>query len=216
MRPSIVGRKVGMTRVCDADGNVTPVTVVQAGPCTVMQVRTLERDGYHAVQLGFEDVKPHRSSLPLIGHAAAARTGPKRVHREVRLSEASEFQLGDVVSVAQFEEGGVSYVDVTGLSKGRGFAGVMRRHRFGGMCASHGTERKHRSPGGIGGHAPRGHGRCVKKGKPMPGHMGHVRVTTRNQRLMAVDKENHLLLIKGSVPGPSGGLLLIRQAKSKG
>ncbi|MFH0981374.1 MAG: 50S ribosomal protein L3 [Planctomycetota bacterium] len=216
MKPAILGRKVGMTRVCDANGNVMPVSVVQAGPCTVMQIRSVERDGYHAVQLGFEDAKPHRSTKPLIGHAAGAGTGPKRVHREVRLNEAADVQVGAVLSVAQFEEGQVTYVDVTGVSKGRGFAGVMRRHGFGGLGASHGTERKHRSPGGIGGHATRGHGRCVKKGKRMPGHMGNVRITARNQRLVAVDKENNLLLIKGSVPGPTGGLLVIRQAKCKG
>lgn len=204
-----------MTRVCDADGNVTPVTVVLAGPCPVMQVRTPERDGYHAIQLGLDDVKPHRSTKALIGHAAAAGTGPKRVHREVRLTEAPEVSPGAVVSVAVFEEG-VVFVDITGLSKGRGFTGTMRRHHFGGLGASHGTERKHRSPGGIGGNAPRGHGRCVKKGKKMAGHLGHDRVTARNQKLMAVDKENNLLLIKGSVPGPNGGLLLVRQAKCKG
>ena len=213
MTPAILGRKVGMTRVYDADGHVTPVTVVQAGPCTVMQVRTSERDGYHAVQLGFEDARPHRSSKPLIGHAAAARTGPKRVHREVRLGEPTDMKVGEVVTVAQ---GLASYVDVTGVSKGCGFAGVMKRHGFGGKSASHGTERKHRSPGSIGGSASLGAGRGVKKGKRMAGHMGHVRVTTRNQRLVAVDKENNLLLIKGSVPGPNGGLLMVRLAKAKG
>ena len=205
-----------MTRVCDADGNVTPVTVVQAGPCTVVQVRTPERDGYHGVQLGFEDAKPHRSTKALIGHAAAAGTGPKRVHREIRLGESPDLKVGEVVTVAQFEEGPVSYVDVTGISKGCGFAGVMKRYGFGGKGASHGTERKHRSPGSIGGAASLGEGRGVKKGKRMPGHMGNVRVTTRNQRLVTVDRENNLLLIKGSVPGSNGGLLFVRQAKCKG
>ncbi len=207
-----------MTRIYDGDGVVTPVTVVQAGPCTVMQIRTPERDGYHAVQLGFEDAKPHRSTKPLIGHAAVVGTGPKRIHREVRLGEPDDLKLGEVLSVAQFEgeDGPIHYVDVCGISKGCGFAGVMKRHGFGGKEASHGTERKHRSAGSIGGSASLGCGRSVKKGKRMAGHMGNVRVTTRNQRLMAVDKDNNLLLIKGSVPGPNGGLLLVRQAKCKG
>ncbi|MCP4594183.1 MAG: 50S ribosomal protein L3 [bacterium] len=216
MIPAIVGRKVGMTRVYDADGRVAPVTVVQAGPCTVTQVRTPERDGYHAVQLGFEDAKPHRSSKALIGHAAKAGTGPKRVHREVRLQESPDVEVGGVVSVARFEEGEVHYVDVSGITKGCGFAGVMKRHGFGGKEASHGTERKHRSAGSIGGSASLGAGRAVKKGKRMAGHMGHVRVTARNHRLIAVDKDHDLLLIEGSVPGPNGGLLFIRQAKCKG
>jgi len=205
-----------MTRVCDADGRVTSVTVVEAGPCTVMQVRTPERDGYHAVQLGFEDARPHRSSKPLIGHAATAGTGPKRVHREVRLTEPADLKAGAVVGVTQFAESETSFVDVTGISKGCGFAGVMKRHGFGGKEASHGTERKHRSAGSIGGSASLGEGRVVKKGKRMAGHMGAVKVTVRNQRLVGVDEENNLLLIKGSVPGPNGGLLFVRQAKCKG
>jgi large subunit ribosomal protein L3 len=207
MKPAILGRKVGMTRVCDAEGTVTPVTVVAAGPCTVMQVRTPKRDGYHAVQLGFEDAKPHRSTMPLIGHAAKGGTGPKRVHREVRLADEPDVEVGEVITVGKFAEGEVSFVDV---------CGVMKRHSFGGKEASHGTERKHRSAGSIGGAANLGKGRVVKKGKRMAGHMGHVRVTARNQRLIAVDRENNLLLIKGSIPGPNGGLVLVRQAKCKG
>ena len=134
----------------------------------------------------------------------------------MRLEAPAPYEIGQVVTVSQFEESQVKYVDVTGVSKGRGYAGVMRRHNFGGMTASHGTERKHRSPGGIGGMAPRGHGRAIKKGKRMPGHMGHERVTTRNQQVMAVDPEHHLLVVKGSVPGPIGQLLYVRQAETKG
>jgi large subunit ribosomal protein L3 len=212
MKPALLGRKIGMTRVCDEAGVVTPVTVIQAGPCTVMQVKAPDTDGYHAVQLGFEDVKPHRSTKPLIGHAGKAKTGPKRVSREVRHEAPAEVEPGDVVTVDLFETGGVEHVDVTGVSKGRGFSGVMRRHGFGGQRASHGVERKHRSPGSIGGSAPLGRGRSVRKGKRMAGQFGNERRTARNQKLVAIDKENDLLVVAGSVPGPNGGLVLVRQS----
>lgn len=212
MKPALMGRKIGMTRVYVDDGAAVTVTIIQAGPCTVMQVKTAATDGYHAVQLGFEDVKPHRSTKPLIGHAGKAGTGPKRALREVRCDAAVELQPGEVVTVAAFAEGGVKHVDVTGVSKGRGFSGVMRRHGFAGQGASHGCERKHRSPGGIGGNAPRGLGRAILKGKRMAGQMGNVRRTARNQRLISVDKDNNLLVVEGSVPGPNGGLLYVRQS----
>ncbi len=215
MIAALLGKKIGMTRVCDAAGVVTPVTVVQAGPCTVMQVRTRDLDGYDAVQLGFEDVKPHRTSKALIGHAAKAGTGPKRYAREVRLQEQATVAPGDVVTVDLFATG-VGYVDVTGVSKGQGFTGVMRRFGFGGQPASHGTERKHRSSGSIGaGGSTRGTGRAVRKGKRMAGHKGHERRTARCQRLVKVDAEHHLLLIQGSVPGPNGSLVFVRQSKTR-
>ncbi len=212
MKPALLGRKIGMTRVCDEAGVVTPVTVIQAGPCTVMQVKASKRDGYDAVQLGFEDVKPHRSSKPLIGHAGVAGTGPKRVLREVRHDEPADVNLGDVVTVEMFESGGVEHVDVTGVSKGRGFSGVMKRHGFGGQRASHGVERKHRAPGSIGGAAQLGRGRGVRKGKRMAGQFGHTRCTARNQKLVAIDADNNLLVVEGSVPGPNGGLVFVRQS----
>ncbi len=215
MIPALIGRKVGMTRVIDPSGAVTPVTVVKGGPCTVVQVKTKDTDGYEAVQLGFEDVKPHRSTMPMIGHAGKAGTGPKRVLREVRLEAPTELGLGDVVTVEQFAASEVGYVDVTGCTKGRGFAGVMRRWGFGGQLASHGVERKHRSPGSIGGHANLGTGRGIRKGKKMAGHMGDARVTQRCLQLVAVDTENNLLLVKGSIPGPPNGLLFVRQSKTK-
>ncbi len=214
MIPAILGTKVGMTRVCDDKGAVTPVSVVSAGPCTVLQVRTPDCDGYHAVQMGFKDVKPHRSTKPLIGHAAKAGSGPKRFSREIRLSVASDVSPGDVLTVEQFVEG-VAYVDVTGTSKGRGFAGVMKRHGFGGQQATHGVERKHRSAGSIGGHSNIGLGRGVKKGKKMPGHFGHTRTTQRNMKLVGVDRERNLLLIEGSLPGPAGGMVVVRISKTK-
>lgn len=216
MQAALIGKKIGMTRVYDEEGTIVPVTVIQAGPCAVLQVKTAEaKDGYNAVQLGFEDVKAHRSTLPMIGHAAAAGTGPKRVLQEVRLGDSPEARPGDVWTVELFETADIRFVDVIGTTKGRGFAGVMKRYGFGGQPASHGTERKHRSAGGIGANAPSGLGRAIKKGKRMAGHMGHVRRTARNQRLMRVDKENHLLLVKGSVPGPNGGYLLVRQTMTR-
>lgn len=216
MVAALLGRKVGMTRIYTEDGRAVPVTVIQAGPCTVLQVKKSDQaDGYDAVQLGFEDVKPHRSDLPSIGHAAKAGTGPKKVVREVRVDGGQPASEGDVWTVELFEQAGTRHVDVTSTTKGRGYAGVMRRHGFGGQPASHGTERKHRSPGAIGGMAERGRGRAIKKGKRMAGHMGHVRRTSRNQELVRVDKENHLLLVKGSVPGPNGVVVMVRQAKTK-
>ncbi len=215
MISALLGTKIGMTRVHDAKGAVTTVTVVQAGPCTVLQNRTAERDGYDAVQLGFGDVKPHRSTLPSIGHAAKAGTGPKQHLREVRLEGPSDVAPGDVVTVEMFEDG-VTYVDVTGTSKGHGFAGVMARHGFGGQQATHGVERKHRSGGSIGGNSNIGTGRGVKKGKKMAGHWGCDRRTQQNLKLVGVDRDRNLLLIEGSVPGPSGGLVFVRKAKKKG
>jgi len=218
MMAALLGKKIGMTRMYDEDGTVVPVTVIQAGPCAVLQVKKVGEtpDGYNAVQLGFEDVKPHRSTVPMIGHAAKAGTGPKKFIREIRTSEPPAATAGEVWTVEKFEEANVRYVDVIGTTKGRGFAGVMKRHGFGGQPASHGTERKHRSPGSIGGHANLGTGRNIKKGKRMAGHMGCVRRTVKNQRLVRVDKERNLLLVQGSVPGPNGGYVIVRQAKTKG
>jgi large subunit ribosomal protein L3 len=211
MMPALLGTKVGMTRVYDEKGAVVPVTVVQAGPCHVTQVKTLESDGYNAVQLGFGDIKAKLSRFPLIGHAAKAGVGPKRHFREIRLSEATTLSAGAQVDVDSFN--GVQFVDVIGTSKGKGTAGVMKRHHFGGQCNSHGTERKHRSPGSIASRATwRGQCGKPKKGVRMAGHMGMDRVTTRNHPLMKVDKENHLLLIKGALPGPNGGLLFVRKS----
>ncbi|MCB9852440.1 MAG: 50S ribosomal protein L3 [Phycisphaerales bacterium] len=215
MKAAILGTKVGMTRIFSADGNAIPVTVIQAGPCSILQVKTMDTDGYEAVQLGFLDKKPARCTRPEIGHARKANQKPKRFVREIRLTEASGKQAGDVVTVGIFEELEVGHVDIVGTTIGKGFQGTMKRHNFAGQEASHGVERKHRSPGSISGHGNRGLGRCVKKGKKMSGHMGHERVTSRNQKLVAVDKDRNLLLVKGGVPGPNGGYLVIAQAKAK-
>ena len=213
---ALLGRKVGMTQVYDAAGTIIPVTVVQAGPCVVTQVKTEEgKDGYNAIQLGFEDIKDRRSTKPIVGHCKkTGQTTAKRFFREVRLTEKPTVAAGATLDVSTFDA--IKWVDVVGTSKGKGFQGVMKRWNFGGQPASHGTERKHRSPGGIGGgQAPRGHGRGIKKGKKMAGHMGVEQVTARNLALVGVDKEKNLLLIKGAVPGANGGLVFVRKAKTK-
>ncbi len=214
MTPALIGKKIGMTRIHGDKGVVVSVTVVQAGPCTVLQVKNPDTDGYHAVQLGFGDSKPHRTTLPLIGHAAKAGTGPKRVAREMRLKNAAEVSAGDVLTVDQFNED-VAYVDVAATTKGCGFAGVMKRWGFGGQPATHGVERKHRSPGSIGGHSDVARGCGIRKGKHMSGHMGNVRRTVCSLKLVGVDVENNLLLIKGSVPGPNGGVVFVQKAKTR-
>jgi large subunit ribosomal protein L3 len=204
-----------MTRVFDEDGAAIPVTVVEAGPCPVLQVKTKASDGYEAVQMGFGKAKPGRGTRPQIGHARKAETVPHRFVREIRLLEPAEQKAGDIVTVGSFQEQEVRYVDIVGTTIGKGFQGVMRRHGFGGQLASHGVERKHRSAGSIGGSGDLGEGRGVKRGKKMAGHMGAVRRTARNQRLVSVDEKNNLLLIKGAVPGPRGGYVIVSRAKTK-
>ena len=207
----IIGRKIGMTRLFDEAGNNVPVTIIQAGPCYVSQVKTPETDGYSAVQLAFEDVKARNSTFPLIGHDAKAGLAPKRVHREFRVEGDANYELGQEVTLEVFDS--VKYVDVIGTSKGKGTAGTMKRHNFKGQPASHGTERKHRSPGSIGGRATkRGFSGRPKKGLRMAGHLGHERVTIRSIEIIGRDKERNLLMVKGPVPGPNQGLVLIREA----
>ncbi|MEK6644643.1 MAG: 50S ribosomal protein L3 [Planctomycetota bacterium] len=215
MQAAILGKKIGMTRVFDEAGSSIPVTIVQAGPCPILQVKTQASDGYEAVQLGFLNSKPSRTSRAEIGHARASKSVPQKFVREIRLMKPTDKLLGELVTVGLFEEQGIKFVDVVGTSIGKGFQGVMKRHNFGGQGASHGTERKHRSAGGIGAGGNRGFGRCIKKGKPMPGHMGHERVTIRNQRLISVDKDRNLLLIKGVVPGPAGSYVVVSKAIAK-
>ncbi len=211
MTPALLGKKIGTTRVYDAKGAIVPVTVVLAGPCAITQVKTPETDGYHAVQLGFGDCKPKHSTQPLIGHTAKAGVGPRRHFHEVKFKVATDKKAGDEVDVNIFE--GVTFVDVIGTSKGKGTAGVMKRHHFGGQPASHGTERKHRSPGSLASRATwRGQSGKPKKGVRMAGHMGMEQVTTRNHPLVKIDAENNLLLIKGALPGPNGGLLFVRKS----
>jgi large subunit ribosomal protein L3 len=211
MTPALIGKKIGMTCVFDEKGSIVPVTIVQASPNHITQVKNVETDGYNAVQLGFDDIKPKYSTMPLIGHTGKAGVGPKRHFREIRLKDKSDKTAGAAVDVNVF--GDVKFVDVIGVSKGKGFAGVMKRHHFGGQPASHGTERKHRSPGSIASHATwRGQCGKPKKGLRMAGHMGSDRVTTRNHPLIKIDPENNLLLIKGALPGANGAVLFIRKS----
>jgi large subunit ribosomal protein L3 len=204
----LIGTKLGMTQVFDENGRIVPVTVVQAGPCTVAQVKTPERDGYAALQLAFGEVRPKRVNKPLKGHFAKAGGQPRRHLVELRTADAGNYEAGQQLTPGGvFSEG--ERIDVIGVSKGKGFAGVMKRHGFKGLGASHGTERKHRSPGSVGACATPGR---VFKGMRMAGHMGHERVTVLNLVVAKIDPERNLLLVRGAVPGPKGGLVMIRSA----
>ncbi|HZA40780.1 MAG TPA: 50S ribosomal protein L3 [Actinomycetota bacterium] len=201
----ILGRKIGMTQVFDEAGRAVPVTVVEAGPCRVAQVKTPETDGYTAIQLAFGAAK--RTTKPLAGHLAKAGVDGARHLVELRLEDLGEYSPGAEIKADVFEAGDL--VDVIGVTKGKGFAGSMKRHNFKGLSASHGTERKHRSPGSVGACATPAR---VFKGTRMAGHMGHRRVTTLNLKVIKSDPERNLLLLMGAVPGPKGGLVMVRSA----
>ncbi|CAN5824497.1 50S ribosomal protein L3 [soil metagenome] len=203
--PGIIGKKLGMTQIFDEAGSVVPVTVVQAGPCPVVQVRTLDKEGYRAVQLGFGRKKPNRATKAEIGHAVkAGLDAAPVVLREFRVETDEAPAMGEQITADQFEVG--SRVKVTGLTKGRGFQGVMKRHGFGGGRASHGATRVHRAPGSIG--AGTNPSRVIK-GKKLPGQMGNKQQTLRNLRVAKIDAERNLIYIHGAVPGPTGGYLFI-------
>jgi large subunit ribosomal protein L3 len=206
----ILGAKLGMTQVWD-NNKVVPVTVVQAGPCVVTQVRTPEADGYSAVQLAYGQIDPRKVNKPETGHYTKAGVSPRRHIVELRTTDAGEYELGQEVTVETFPVG--TPIDVTGKTKGKGYAGVMKRHGFHGLKSSHGVERKHRSPGSIGACATPAR---VFKGTRMAGRMGGRRFTVQNLTVQAVDTENNLLLVKGAVPGPRGALILVRTAAKKG
>ncbi len=203
----LLGTKLGMTQVWDADNRLVPVTVIQAGPCVVTQVRDAQTDGYDAVQIAFGAIDPRKVNKPMTGHFEKAGVSPRRHLVELRTSDAGEFSLGQELTVETFENG--QKVDVAGTTKGKGFAGVMKRHGFSGVGASHGAHRNHRKPGSIGGCATPGR---VYKGQRMAGRMGGERQTTQNLTIHAVDAERGLLLLKGAVPGPRGGIVLVRTA----
>jgi large subunit ribosomal protein L3 len=205
----ILGEKLGMTQVWD-NNKVVPVTVVQAGPCVVTQVRTDATDGYSAVQLAYGAIDPRKVSKPKGGHYAKAGVSPRRHIVELRTVDATEYELGQEVTVEAFAVG--TPIDVTGKTKGKGYAGVMKRHGFHGLKASHGVERKHRSPGSIGACATPGR---VFKGTRMAGRAGGRRFTVQNLTVQAVDTENNLILVRGAVPGPKGALILVRTAAKK-
>ena len=207
----ILGTKLGMTQVFDENNRIVPVTVVAAGPCLVTRIRTPEKDGYPAVQLAYGAIDPRKVTKPVAGHYAAAGITPRRHLVELRTADAASYEVGQELTAEVFDAGAV--VDVVGTSKGKGTAGVMKRHGFSGLGASHGTQRKHRSPGSIGGCATPSR---VFKGTRMAGRMGHVRVTTQNLTVHRVDAEAGLLLIKGALPGPKGGLVLVKSAAKGG
>jgi large subunit ribosomal protein L3 len=206
-RKGLLGTKLGMTQVWDENNRIVPVTVIEAGPCVVSQIRTPDTDGYSAVQIAFGAIDPRKVNKPDGGHFAKAGVTPRRDMVELRTEDASEYTLGQELKADVFEPG--TLVDVTATSKGKGFAGVMKRHGFHGLRASHGVHRKHRSPGSIGGCATPGR---VFKGLRMAGRMGSDRITTQGLTVHSVAVDRNLILVKGSVPGPKGALVLIRDA----
>ena len=207
----ILGTKLGMTQIFDEENRVVPVTVVEAGPCVVTQVRTKETDGYDAVQIAYGEIDPRKVNKPESGHFQKAGVTPRRHSVEIRTPDASSYEVGQSVGVDIFGE--IEYVDVTGTSKGHGFAGGMKRHGFAGQGAAHGNQAAHRRVGGIGACATPGR---VFKGKRMAGRMGNDRVTTQNLKIQKVDADANLLLIKGAVPGARGGLLVVKTATKGG
>src|SRR5438445_2476707 len=235
MAMALLGFKVGMTQVYDDTGKLEPVTVLEVGPCPVLQIREQQRDGYDAVQIGFQDKERRKATRPERGHISAdlesnrrrSRTAagvalppkpncePQRFIREFRLEKAGDTKVGQILKAAEVFNG-VKAVDVIGTSKGRGTAGVMKRHGFKGLKASHGVKRHHRAPGSVGSHASnRGSGR-PKQGKRIAGRYGAARITSRNLHVVRIDGANHLLLVRGAVPGPNGGLVMVRPTNKRG
>ena len=209
MKKGIIGKKIGMTQIFDEKGKVVPVTVVEAGPCTVVMKKTIENDGYEAVQLGFGDVKVQRVNKPMMGHFKKADVAPKRVLKEFRLADTSAVNVGDILKADIFAAG--EYVDVVGKSKGKGTAGVIKRWNFARLRESHGTGPVARHGGSLGVIDPA----RIFKGKKMAGHLGSERVTVQNLSVVKVDVENNLIAIKGSVPGPKGGIVVIADSVKK-
>lgn len=206
MRVGLLGRKIGMTQIFQEDGTAVPITVLECGPCTVLQVRTDEVDGYHAVQLGFDDKKRKNATQAERGHAKKVDAEPKRYVKEIRQAGPVDVAAGTTLTVEVFSE--IKNVDVTGVSKGRGFAGVIKRHGFRGLRATHGVKRMHRHPGSSG---PSADPSRTRKGIRKPGQFGNAQVTVRNLEIVRVDPTNNLLLLRGAVPGPNGGYLTVRQ-----
>ncbi len=203
MKKAIVGKKLGMTQLFDANGNVVPVTVIEAGPCVVAQKKTVENDGYEAVQIGYGDLKASKVNKPMKGHFAKGDVAPKKVLREFRLEDTSAINVGDLIKADIFAEGDA--VDVRGTSKGKGYTGVIKRWNFGRLKESHGTGPVHRHGGSLGVIDPA----RVFKGKKMAGHLGNERVTVQNLSVVKVDAENNIIAVKGAVPGPKGGIVVL-------
>lgn len=207
MQKAIIGKKIGMTQIFDAKGNVVPVTVVEAGPCAVSQIKTVENDGYSAVQMGFGDLKPSRVTKPMNGHFKKANVAPKRTLREFRFDDVTAYNVGDLIKADVFAEG--DKVDVTGTSKGKGYAGVIKRWNFQRLKETHGSGPVARHGGSMGACSTPSR---VWKGKKMAGHLGAEKVTVQNLKIVKVDAENNLIAIKGAVPGPNNGTVVIRES----
>ncbi len=206
MQKAIVGKKLGMTQLFDANGKVVPVTVIEAGPCVVSQKKTVENDGYEAIQVGFGEMKASRVNKPMKGHFAKADAAPKKVLREFRLENTAEYNVGDIIKADVFAEG--DKVDVTGTSKGKGYAGVIKRWNFARLKESHGTGPVHRHGGSLGVIDPA----RVFKGKKMAGHLGAERVTVQNLDIVKIDAENNVIAVKGAIPGPKGGIVVLKNS----
>ncbi|AIU31989.1 MULTISPECIES: 50S ribosomal protein L3 [Corynebacterium] len=207
----ILGTKLGMTQIFDEDNRVIPVTVVEAGPCVVTQIRTIETDGYNAIQIAYGDIDPRKANKPAAGHFKKAGVTPRRHVAEIRMNDVSAYELGQDVTVEIFE--GITFVDVTGTTKGKGYAGAMKRHGFAGQGAAHGNQAAHRRVGGIGACATPGR---VFKGTRMAGRMGNDRVTTQNLKVQKIDADANLILIKGAIPGNRGGIVTVKTAVKGG
>ena len=203
MQKGLIGKKLGMTQLFDANGNVVPVTVIEAGPCVVAQKKTVENDGYDAVQVGYGDLKASKVNGPMKGHFAKNDVAPKKVLREFRLDDCAAVNVGDVLKADIFAEG--DSVDVRGTSKGKGYAGVIKRWNFSRLKESHGTGPVHRHGGSLGVIDPA----RVFKGKKMAGHLGNERVTVQNLKVVKIDAENNIIAVKGAIPGPKGGIVVI-------
>lgn len=207
----ILGTKLGMTQIFDEENRVIPVTVVEAGPCVVSQIRTVETDGYNAIQIAFGEIDPRKVNQPLSGHFKKAGVTPRRHVTEIRMDDVSGYEVGQDVTVEIFND--VKFVDVTGTSKGKGYAGAMKRHGFAGQGAGHGNQAAHRRVGGIGAAATPGR---IFKGKRMAGRMGNDRVTTQNLKVQKIDADANLILIKGAIPGNRGGIVTVKTAVKGG
>ena len=203
MKKAIIGKKLGMTQLFDANGDVVPVTVVEAGPCVIAQKKTIENDGYEAVQVGYGDMKASKVTKPMKGHFAKGDVAPKKVLREFRLEDISAMNVGDIIKADIFAEGDA--VDVRGTSKGKGYAGVIKRWNFGRLKETHGTGPVHRHGGSLGSIDPA----RIFKGKKMAGHLGHDRVTVQNLSVVKVDAEKNIIAVKGAIPGPKGGIVVL-------
>ena len=211
MKKGIIGKKIGMTQVFDENGNVVPVTVIQAGPCTVVQKKTVEKDGYSAIQLGYADMKEKNVTKPMKGHFEKAGVTAKKVLKEFRIEDAESINVGDVIGVDTFEIG--SGVDVTGISKGKGFAGTIKRYNGHRTPMTHGGGPVHRHAGSMGACSSPSR---IYKGKKMPGHMGAVKVTVQNLDIVKIDTENNLLVVKGAIPGPKGSVVTVKSTVKNG